>query len=126
MDKFAEISTVKYHITKTNLVRKLDWSKPGKSVIIEELDEKIYGGLSMIAFWNSKTVYIGFDLRKASAVRDQLDAAGIKYKYKVRSRAGERGGNRSRIGSPGMVDQMYVYEILVHEKDFERVHVCNK
>ena len=44
----------------------------------------------MITFWNSKTVYIGTDLQKACAVRDQLDAMGIKYRYKVRSRAGER------------------------------------
>ena len=58
----------------------------------------------MITFFNSETVYIGTDLQKASEVRDQLDVMGIKYKYKVRSRAGERSGNRSRIGSPGMVD----------------------
>ena len=77
----------------------------------------------MIAFWNSKTLYIGYDLRKVSGVRDQLDAMGIKYKYKVRSRAGERSGNRSCFGSPGMMDQMYVYEILVHQKDFERVRI---
>lgn len=44
----------------------------------------------MITFWNSKTVYIGTDLQKTCAVRDQLDAMGIKYRYKVRSRAGER------------------------------------
>ena len=77
----------------------------------------------MITFWNSKTVYIGTDLRKASEVRDQLDATGIKYKYKVRSRAGERSGNRSRLGSTGVADQMYMYEILVHQKDFERVRI---
>ncbi len=77
----------------------------------------------MITFWNSETVYIGTDLQKACAVRDQLDAMGIKYKYKVRSRAGERSGNRSRFGSLGVADQMYMYEILVHRKDFERVRV---
>lgn len=75
----------------------------------------------MITFFNSETIYIGTDLHKASEVRDQLDAMGIKYKYKVRSRAGERSGNRSRFGSPGIADQMYMYEILVHRKDFERV-----
>ena len=77
----------------------------------------------MITFFNSETVYIGTDLQKASEVRDQLDAMGIKYKYKVRSRAGERSGNRSRLGSPGVTDQMYMYEILVHWKDFERVRI---
>ena len=77
----------------------------------------------MITFFNSETVYIGTDLQKASEVRDQLDVMGIKYKYKVRSRAGERSGNRSRFGSPGVVDQMYMYEILVHRKDFERVRI---
>ena len=77
----------------------------------------------MITFFNSETLYIGTDLRKASEVREQLDAMGIKYKYKVRSRAGERSGNRSRLGSPGVVDQMYMYEILVHRKDFERVRI---
>ena len=51
----------------------------------------------MIAFWNAETVYIGTDLQKASEVRDQLDAMEIKYKYKVRSRAGERSGNRSSL-----------------------------
>lgn len=77
----------------------------------------------MITFFNSETVYIGTDLQKASEVRDQLDTMGIKYKYKVRSRAGERSGNRSRFGSPGVADQMYMYEILVHRKDFERVRI---
>ena len=77
----------------------------------------------MIAFWNSETVHIGTDLQKASEVRDKLDVMGIKYKYKVRSRAGERSGNRSRFGSPGVADQMYMYEILVHRKDFERVRI---
>lgn len=77
----------------------------------------------MIAFWNSETVYIGTDLHKANEVRVQLEAMGIKYKYKVRSRAGERSGNRSRFGSPGVADQMYMYEILVHRNDFERVRI---
>ena len=77
----------------------------------------------MITFFNSETVYIGTDLQKASEVRDQLDAMGIKYKYKVRSRAGERSGNRSRLGSPGVTDQMYMYEILVLWTDFERVRI---
>ena len=77
----------------------------------------------MITFFNSETVYIGTDLQKASEVCEQLDAMGIKYKYKVRSRAGERSGNRSRLGSPGVADQMYIYEILVHRKDVERVRI---
>lgn len=75
----------------------------------------------MITFFNSETVYIGTDLQKASEIREQLENQGIKYKYKVRSRAGERSGNRSRFGSPGMSEMSYMYEILVHRKDFESV-----
>ena len=77
----------------------------------------------MITFFNSETVYIGTDMQKASEIRDQLEAQGIRYKYKVRSSAGERSGNRGRIGSPGIADMSYMYEILVHRKDFERVRI---
>ena len=38
----------------------------------------------MITMFNSKTVYLGTDLKRFNEVRDYLDQNHIKYKYKTR------------------------------------------
>lgn len=76
----------------------------------------------MITIFNSKSVYIGYDVRAYQRVADALSAAGICFKVKSRSRLGGWGSvTRGRVGSYGMnPDYMYEYEVLVHEKDYEQ------
>ena len=80
----------------------------------------------MIAFWNRKEVFAGFDLGHLARVRDTLAAAGIRYFYK----AVWHGGGRARnlIGSygenPSFSSMYYVY---VHKDDFDLAqHELNK
>ena len=76
----------------------------------------------MITIFNSKSVYIGYDVRAYQRVTDVLRAAGIRYKVKSRSRFGGWGSvTRGRVGTMGMnPDYMYEYEVLVHDRDYER------
>ena len=37
----------------------------------------------MITFFNSKTVFMGTDMRKFNEMREFLKRNGVKYKYKV-------------------------------------------
>lgn len=79
----------------------------------------------MITIFNSKSVYIGKDMKKFSEIRDYLDANHIQYKYKVKNQMGQwtgRGTLRGNMGSAGNPsDQMCEYEILIHQKDADRV-----
>ena len=43
----------------------------------------------MITMFNSKTVYLGTDLKRFNEVRDYLDQNHIKYKYKTRNPMGQ-------------------------------------
>jgi len=78
----------------------------------------------MITFFNSRSLYIGTDMKRFNEIRDRLEADGIRYKYKVRNRMSQWNGSgtiRGRMGSTGSApERMYEYEILVHKKDFER------
>lgn len=76
----------------------------------------------MITIFNSKSVYLGYDVRAYQRVTDVLRAAGIRFKVKSRSRIGGWGSvTRGRVGTMGMdPDYMYEYEVLVHERDYER------
>ena len=76
----------------------------------------------MITIFNSKSVYLGYDVRAYQRVTDVLRAAGIRFKVKSRSRMGGWGSvTRGRVGTMGMdPDYMYEYEVLVHERDYER------
>ena len=76
----------------------------------------------MITIFNSKSVYIGYDVRAYQRVTDVLRAAGIRYKVKSRSRFGGWGSvTRGRVGTMGMnPDFMYEYEVLVYDRDYER------
>lgn len=75
----------------------------------------------MITIFNSKSVYLGYDVRAYQRVTAALRAAGIRYKVKSRNRLGGWGSvTRGRIGSYGMnPDYMYEYEVLVHDRDYE-------
>lgn len=81
----------------------------------------------MITFFNSKTVYLGTDMKRFNEMRDWLEANDIKYKYRVKSRMSQWQGHgtvRGRLGSAGNAPElMYEYEILVHKKDYERVRM---
>lgn len=76
----------------------------------------------MITIFNSKSVYLGYDVRAFQRASDALRAAGIRYKVKSRSRFGGWGGvTRGRVGTMGMnPDYMYEYEVLVHDRDYEQ------
>ena len=76
----------------------------------------------MITIFNSKSVYIGYDVQACQRVREALRAAGIRFKVKSRSRLGGWGGvTRGRIGTAGLdPDYLYEYEVLVHDRDYER------
>lgn len=76
----------------------------------------------MITIFNSKSVYLGYDVRAYQRITDVLRAAGIRYKVKSRSRFGGWGSvTRGRVGTMGMnPDYMYEYEVLVHDRDYER------
>ena len=80
----------------------------------------------MITMFNGRTVYLGYDLDKFNEIRDWLDNNDIPYKHKVHSRQGSiflgGGTQRGHLGSLGTpTELMYEYEILVHEKDFDKV-----
>lgn len=78
----------------------------------------------MITLFNAKSIYIGFDMKEFNRIRDVLDTAGIKYRYKVRNRMGQWAGKgtiRGRTGSAGISsEQMYEYEILIHKDEYEK------
>ena len=81
----------------------------------------------MITMFNSKSVYLGVDLKKFNEVREYLDANHIPYKYKVKNRQGQWAGNgrgtiRGNMGSIGTpAEKTYEYEILVHKDDYDKV-----
>lgn len=81
----------------------------------------------MITPFNSRSVYIGTDLRHFNEIRDSLDRQHIRYTYRVRNRLGQfngRGTVRSTVGSAGQLKTSpQEYEILVHKNDFEKVRL---
>jgi len=74
----------------------------------------------MIAFWNRREVFMGFDIGDLAQVRDTLAAAGIRYTYR------STGHNlstafRGHIGSYGENPmQANVYYVYVHKDDFDK------
>ncbi|MGI6013475.1 MAG: hypothetical protein ACOX7K_04230 [Oscillospiraceae bacterium] len=81
----------------------------------------------MMTIFNTRSVYIGSDLNRFNEIRNYLDTHQIRYKYKVRNHGGHWSGTgtqRGRTGSFGIPsEQMYEYEILVHEKDCDRIQL---
>lgn len=79
----------------------------------------------MITHFNSRSVYLGTDLKRFNEVRDYLDHEHIRYRYKVKNRMGQwtcRGTLRSNTGSAGQsAECAHQYEILVHKDDFEKI-----
>lgn len=75
--------------------------------------------------WNSEIYWSGSDMKEFNLQREKLEQNQIPYKYKVRNRLGQWGGDRGTIrgntGSAGIpADEMYVYEITIDRKDMER------
>ena len=78
----------------------------------------------MFTFFNSESLWIGFEMDRFNQIRDALDNNSIPYKYKVRYHLGQfsgRGTIRGSIGSCGHpTEQMYQYEVFVYRKDLEK------
>lgn len=79
----------------------------------------------MITIFNSKSVYLGTDMKAFNEMRNYLETNHIPYKYKVKNHQGQaagRGTVRGNTGSAGNASGMtYEYEILVHKKDYDKV-----
>mgnify|MGYP003290966592 FL=1 len=78
----------------------------------------------MFTFFNSESLWIGFEMDRFNKIRGILDNNAIPYKYKVRNHLGQFSGRGTIRGSKGSfgnpTEQMYQYEILVYKKDFEQ------
>ena len=81
----------------------------------------------MITFFNSKTVFMGTDLREFNEMREFLKQNGVKYKYKVNSQSGRWAGGGTHRGVHGSIgirmEHDKMYEIRIHEKDAERLRL---
>ena len=72
----------------------------------------------MIAFWNRKEVFAGFDIGELSRVRDTLSAAGIRYICRT---VGHSVSHRNFIGSYGQNPLLSsMYYVYVHKDDLDR------
>ena len=78
----------------------------------------------MFTFFNSESLWIGFEMDRFNKILGILDNNAIPYKYKVRNHLGQFSGRGTIRGSKGSfgnpTEQMYQYEILVYKKDFEQ------
>ena len=78
----------------------------------------------MFTFFNSESLWIGFEMDRFNQIRGILDNNSIPYKYKVRNHLGQFNGRGTIRGAKGSfgnsTEQMYQYEILVYKKDFEQ------
>lgn len=71
----------------------------------------------MICFFNSVTVYLGFDVQQYYEMKRFLKSQGIPYKTKVHNM-----NRATRMGSMGMRMKYSIqYEILIHKKDEKRL-----
>lgn len=78
----------------------------------------------MFTFFNTESLWIGFEMDRFNQIRDALDNNSIPYKYKVRNHLGQFSGRGTIRGSKGSfgnpTEQMYQYEVFVYKKDFEK------
>ena len=78
----------------------------------------------MLTFLNSKSLWIGTDLKRFNQIRDALDTAHIAYKIKINDQMGQWAGKgtlQGQMGSIGNKSEISKeYEILVHKNDFEQ------
>ena len=78
----------------------------------------------MFTFFNSESLWIGFEMDRFNQIRDVLDNNSIPYKYKVRNHLGQFSGRGTIRGSKGSfgnpTEQMYQYEVFVYRKDLEK------
>ena len=82
----------------------------------------------MFTIFNSKSLWVGKDLKKFNQIREKLEAKQIPYDYKVHNRMGQRSGRGTLRGNTGSLgtpfDQMYEYDIRVYSRDFELAEYC--
>lgn len=78
----------------------------------------------MFTFFNSESLWIGFEMERFNQIRDILDSKSIPYKYKIKNHLGQfsgRGTIRGTKGSFGIsTEHMYQYEIFVYKRDFKQ------
>ena len=78
----------------------------------------------MFTFFNTESLWIGFEMDRFNQIRDALDNNSIPYKYKVKNHLGQFSGRGTIRGSKGSfgnpTEQMYQYEVFVYKKDFEK------
>lgn len=78
----------------------------------------------MFTFFNSESLWTGFEMDRFNQIRGILDSNSIPYKYKVRNHLGQFSGRGTIRGAKGSfgnpTEHMYQYEILVYKKDFEQ------
>ena len=81
----------------------------------------------MITIFNSKSVYLGRDVKRFEEIRTYLENHNIKYKYKVRWAGSQihRGtlGRGRYVGMEDKKDALYEYEILVSKGDFPKIRL---
>lgn len=78
----------------------------------------------MFTLFNSKSLWIGTDLKRFSQIREALAIENIAYRAKSRNHLGQSvvmGSMRGHAGSFGnSPSRMYQYEVIVYSKDFEK------
>ncbi len=60
----------------------------------------------MLTFLNSKSLWIGTDLKRFNQIRDALDTAHIAYKIKIKDQMGQWAGIKQQVCISG--DRMSV------------------
>ena len=78
----------------------------------------------MFTFFNSESLWTGFEMDRFNQIRGIFDSNSSPYKYKVRIHLGQFSGRGTIRGAKGSfgnpTEHMYQYEILVYKKDFEQ------
>ena len=76
----------------------------------------------MITFFNSTSVYLGYNMQEYHEMKLFLQEQGIKYRTKIH--------NMNRMGRNGAVpiraEYTIQYEILIHRKDAERMKLYHR
>ena len=84
----------------------------------------------MFTFFNSKSLWIGFDLERMNQIRNILDNHNIPYKYKTKNHLASWNGKGTVRGTTGSfgnpTELLYQYEIFVYNKDMEQAQYLIK
>lgn len=75
----------------------------------------------------NRSLYMGNDLKQFNKIRDYLDCAHIKYRYKIIDTKNRWDGrsNRSALIGYGSNDFRIIYEIVIREKDYNKINLSS-